>query len=459
MSSEQREARHGFARLVPQLRPTMAVLRLAAPVTAGSLTFTALTLFDTAFLGRLGSVPLAAAGVAGVLFFAMTFPLAGLSIGVQTLVARRFGEGNITKCGQILNAGIVLSLALGIPYVIGAPWFARLVASFSSSDPDVVSSGAVYLHYRFLGAALMLLNFTARGFFAGVGRNSHQLASSILITATNIGLDYLLIFGNHGFPAWGIKGAAVASTIAMGVGTLYFAAVLFLVPKYRRQFAAFRRPLFPTAWFARIVRLSAPVVGQRLVSNGAWSIFFLIVARIGTIELAASNVIRSIYHLTIMVGIGLGTAAAALVGQNLGAGQPRRAEELGWEAVRLAAWAMSILGLLFLIAPDWIFGIYTKDPAVVEAGRLSLRLLGFVQGFAGIALVLTQALQGAGNTRYVMFVEIACVAFYLPTVYILGLRTPLRIVGAWTGEYAYWLLLAAAAAWKFRSGSWKKTIV
>jgi len=459
MSTQKRTGWRAIARPFPRFRLTMAVLRLAAPVTIGSLTFTALTIIDTIFLGQLGSVPLAAAGVAGVLFFAMTFPISGLSIGVQTLVARRFGEGHELQCGQVLKTGIVLSLALGIPYVIGAPWFARLVASFSSGDSDVVSSGAVYLHYRFLGAAFMLLNFTARGFFAGIGRNSHQLISSVLITGTNIVLDYLLIFGNHGFPAWGIKGAAVASSIAMSVGTLYFAIALVALPRYRRRFAALRRPLFFLTWLGPIVRLSLPVFGQRLVSNGAWAIFFLIVARIGTIELAASNVIRSIYHLTIMVGVGMGTAAAALVGQNLGAQKPDRAEELGWEAVKLAAWTMALLGMIFLFAPGWVFRIYTSDPAVIEAGRLSLRLLGFVQGFAGIALVLTQALQGAGNTRYVMFVEIACVACYLPTVYALGLRSSLGMVGAWTGEYAYWLLLAAAVAWKFRSGTWKRIVV
>ena len=459
MQTVERTDRRGFARLLPQLRPTKSVLRLAAPVTAGSLSFTLLTIFDTAFLGRLGAVPLAAAGVTGVIFFAVTFPIAGLSVGLQALVARRFGEGHDTTCGEILNTGVVLSLVLGIPFVIGAPWIARFVASFASADPEVVSSGAIYLHYRFLGAIFMLLNFTARGFFAGVGRTGHQFASSLLITLTNIVLDYLLIFGNHGFPAWGIQGAAVASTIAMGVGTLYFAVVLLVVPRYRVRFAALRRPLLRKSWLAPIARLSAPVFAQRLVSNGAWSIFFLIAARIGTIELAASNVIRSIYNLTVMIGIGLGTAAAALVGQNLGADRPERAEELGWEAVRLASWTMTFLGLIFLLAPDWVFSIYTNDPAVIEAGRLSLRLLGFVQGFAGVALVLTQALQGAGNTRYVMFVEFACVACYLPTVYALGLRTSLGIVGAWTGEYMYWLMMAAAVAWRFRSGAWKRTIV
>jgi len=448
-----------IAKLLPSAALSRDVLRLAAPVTLGTLTFTLLTVVDTAMLGRLGAVPLAASGVAGVLFFAMTFPISGVSIGVQALVARRFGEGHDTRCGEVFNTGALLAIALGLPLVLGAPWIARLFASLSSNDPEVLAASDVYLHYRFLGAVFMMINFTARGFFAGIGRTGHQFVGAVLTTAANILFDYLLIFGHAGFPRLGIQGAAIASTIALGVGAAYYISVLTIGADYRHRFAVLRRPWFSREWLKPIVRLSTPVVLQRLTSNGAWSVFFLIVARIGTVELAASNVIRSIYHLTVMVGVGLGTAAAALVGQNLGAKEPDRAEALGWEAVRLAAWSMAILGLLFLFGPNLVFRIYTSDVTVIDAGRSALRLLGLVQGFAGVALVLTQALQGAGNTRYVMLVEFACVACYLPTVYVLGLRTNLGLVGAWTGEYIYWFLLSAAVVWKFRAGTWKRIVV
>jgi len=448
-----------IARLFPSVSLSREVLRLAAPVTLGTLTFTLLTIVDTAMLGRLGAVPLAAAGVAGVLFFTITFPISGLSIGVQALTARRFGEGNDAQCGQVLNTGVVVSLALGTPLVLGAPWLGRIIASLASDDPQVLAAGAIYLHYRLFGAAFMLLNFTARGFFAGIGKTHHQLTGSVLITAVNLVLDYVLIFGRAGFPEMGIQGAAIASTIATGVGSLYYIAALALLPSCRHRFATFRRPLFASRWFHPIVRLSIPVFTQRLLSHGAWSVFFLIVARIGTLELAASNVIRSIYNLTVMIGVGFGTAAAALVGQNLGSERPDRAEQLAWEAVKLSSWTMMLVGLLFLFAPVWVFQIYTNDPAVIEVGRLPLMAISLVQGFAGIGLVLSQALQGAGNTRYVMFVELLCVACYLPTVYFLGLRTSLGVLGAWTGECIYWILMAAGVAWRFRSGSWKTIVV
>jgi len=418
------------------------------------LTFTLLSVVDTAMLGRLGAAPLAAAGVAGVLFFAVVFPISSMSVGTQTLVARRFGEGHHDLCGQVLNTGLVLCLALGIPLVVAAPWLSQLLSPLSSNDPQVVETGAVYLQYRFLGSPFMLFNFVSRGFFAGIGKTKHQLIGSIFVTVTNILLDYVLIFGKAGFPKLGVQGAAIASSIALGVGSVYYLLVLTFT-MYRVQYGTLCRPWFSARWLRPMLRLSSPILAQRVLSNGAWAIFFIIIAHIGTVESAATNVIRSIYNLSIMIAIGFGIAAGALIGQNLGANNPERAEKLAWEAVKLTTYAMFIIGILFFALPGFVFRIYTTDAVVIAMGRLPLMLLGFVQVFAGFALVLSQSLQGAGNTRYVMLVELVCVTLYLPVVYLLGRHTSLGLVGAWTGEYVYWIVLAIAMVWKFRTGTWK----
>ena len=454
MSDKRRHFRRLWSAVLPHPTLSRDVLRLATPVTLGMLTFTLLSIVDTAMLGRLGAIPLAAAGVAGVLYFAVVFPISSMSVGTQSLVARRFGEGNEAHCGQVLNTGLVLCLAFGIPLVAVAPWLARVIAPLSSNDPQVLEAGAVYLQYRFLGSPFMLFNIVSCGFFAGVGKTKHQLVGSIFVTATNILLDYLLIFGHAGFPELGIQGAAIASSIAVGVGSIYYMIVLAL-PGFRARYGAFRRPWFLSEWFRPMVRLSSPILAQRIVSNGAWAVFFALIARIGTVELAATNVIRSIYHLSIMIAVGFGTASAALIGQHLGAKNPEKAEQLAWESVKLTTYAMIAIGILFLAVPGFVFRIYTADASVIGEGRLPLMLLGFVQAFAGVALVLSLSLQGAGNTRYVMVIEFICVMLYLPTVYVLGLRTSLGLVGAWTGEYLYWIVLSIAMVWKFRTGSWK----
>ena len=438
---------------------TRRVLHLAYPVMLGTLSFTLLSVVDTALLGRLGSVPLAAAGVAGVLFFAVVFPLSSAGVGVQALTARRFGERNEVQCGHILRAGLALALLIGGPLVVAAPWIARFIAPFLSQDPEVVAHGTVYVHYRLFGAGFMFVNWVFRGFFTGIGETRQQMIGSIIVTATNVVLDYLLIFGRGGFPRLGIQGAAIASTIALAVGTVYFVSVS-LAPRYRSRFLTTPSLAAAGRWIRPITRLSLPVAGQRIVSGGSWFIFFAIVARIGTLELAASTLIRSIWSLPIMLGAGLGTAAAALVGQQLGAEKPDQAEQIAWEATKLAAYLMGIVGLLFMLAPTAVILIYTSDPDIIAVGRLPLIVLGIVQPIAGVGLVLQQSLQGAGNTRFVMLVElVVCLLCYIPVAYFLGLRSPLGLMGAWTAEYLYWGVLALFMVWKFRQGAWKQIVV
>lgn len=455
---EHRPRRSPCGVLALSRQRTRRVLDLAVPVVLGMSSLTLLSVVDTIMLGRLGAAPLAASGIAGVLYFAIVYAFSAMRVGVQTLSSRRFGEERSADCGAILSNGVVLSLLVGVPLVVSSPWVAQLSAPVFSSDPEVQRLGTIYMHYRLYGAAFVLVSAVYQGFFAGIGKTRHQMNASVLITATNIVLDYLLIFGRAGLPRLEIQGAAIASTIALGVGTAYL-MIVGALPWYRRTFDT--GPGRPTLRWARpILRLSLPVFAQWALSHSSWFVFFFVVGRIGTDELAATSVIRSIYHLPIMISVGLGTAGSALVGQHLGAGKPHRAEDLGWEAARLAAYAMALVGLLFLAFPSWVFRLYTSDPSVIATGCASLRYLGLVQPFAGIALVLSQALQGAGNTRFVMAIEIlVCLGLYLPIVYVLGLRSPLGLIGAWTAEYVYWTALAATMAWQFRRGTWKSIVV
>ncbi len=435
--------------------PAKRVIGLAYPVVLGSLSTTLLTAVDTIMLGRLGQAPLAASGIAGVLFFALTFALGSLSVGVQTLAARRFGEGRLEQCGEVLRTGLVLSAALGLPLVAAAPWIAKWASPLLSRDLDVARLGSQYLEFRLYGAAFAFFSWTYAAFFAGIGETRQQLRNSILVTLANIVLDYGLIFGRLGLPRMEVAGAALASTIAVATGVVFYLAVT-LTARVRRAYAPYHGKTALTAWLRPIARLSLPVAAQRVMSHGSWFAFFFVASRIGTVELAATNVIRSIYSLTIMLAVGMGTAAQSLVGQSLGAKKPNDASAYAWEATRLAAYAMAAMGLLFVLAPGALLRLYTAEPSVIAAGRGPLFWLGFVQAFAGAALVLSQSLQGAGNTRFVFAVEFCvCVFLYLPTVYFLGLRTPLGLAGAWIGEYVYWTAMALVMALKFRTGSWK----
>lgn len=440
-----------------KLHPTIyrPLLHRAYPISLGMLSFTLLSVVDTAMLGRLGAEPLAAAGISSVGYFAIVFSLTGIGVGVQTLTSRRYGEGKRVQCGEVMGAGLLLALIGGIPITVLGPGLARLISPILSSDLAIVHLGEVYLRYRFFGSAFFLLNWVYRGFYNGLGDTKKQLVYAVLMTGVNIILDYFLIFGHAGFPRMGIQGAAIASTIATAVGTVYLIAVSFRV-RYLVGYQLYRNVTHFARWFGSILRLSVPVIGQRFLSETSFFIFFMIVSRIGTLELAATNVMLSIYHITIMPALGFAVAASTFVGQNLGAGDPEKAEQFAWEGAKLAAYLMGGLGLLFIIIPVPVFMIYTADPQVISVGRLPLMLLGLTQAFGGVAIVLSNSLQGAGNTRFVMVAELfICSMVYLPAAYLFGLRLGGGIVGAWTGEYVYWLFLAVVMSWKFRQGKWK----
>lgn len=448
-----------FSRLSAGISPDLArvrkIIRLAYPVSLGMISITLLNVVDTAMLGRLGSTPLAAAGISGVAYFAIVFSVAGIGIGVQALSARRYGEKELLQCGQVLNAGIILALVTGIPFVLASGRIAELLSPVLSNQKEVAQLGATYLRFRFLGSAFLLLNMVYRGFYNGLGDTKQQLVSAILTTVSNILLDYVLIFGHMGSPKMGITGAAVASTIATGLGSLYLITVS-LPARYRITYGLYSSLTHASRRVRPIIRLSLPVMGQRLISNGAFFVFFSIVARIGTLELAASNIIRSVIGLSIMPAIGIGVAAMTLVGQNLGAKKPNQAEVYAWDAAKLAAYLMAIIGLSFVLFPRAIFMIYTNDPQVIALGKTPLVFLGLTQAFGGVSLVLEQSLQGAGNTRFVMLAEVLAGLFlYLPVAYLLGVRTRLGVTGAWVAELVYWATLAFLTAAKFRTGTWK----
>lgn len=432
------------------------LIRRAVPVSLGMLSFTLLSVVDTAMLGRLGAAQLAAAGIASTAYFAIVFSLAGIGVGVQTLTARRFGEMDLVKCGEVCRAGLAIALGLGIPLVVVAGPLAGLLAPIFSDDPEIVRMSNIYLNYRLLGALFFLVNWSYRGFYNGLGDTTKQLLYAVVTTVTNIVLDYMLIFGHAGFPKMGIGGAAIASSIALGAGTVYLVTASWQY-RYRHHCELYRRIPQLYRWIGPIVRLSMPVVGQRFTSEASFFLFFMIVSRIGTLEMAATSVISSIYHLTIMPAIGIAVATTTFLGQHLGAGRPDEAERYAWEGTKITVYLLCGLGLLFILIPGPVFSIYTSEDDVTSVGRLPLMLLGLTQGFAGIAIVLSNSLQGAGNTRFVMLAELfICGGIYLPIAYLLGLKFGGGILGAWSGEYVYWLSLALATAWKFRQGTWKE---
>ena len=431
------------------------VWKLAGPVVVGMISQTLMNVVDTAMVGRLGPVALAATGLGGLLSWLVLGTFGGLSIGVQTVTSRRFGEGNHREAGKVLDNGIVIALIAGVVCTLFISFGMSKLFRFFSDDRAVVAAGSGYIYYRLLSGLPFLVNSTHRGFFNGIGKTKLPMRVVIVANIFNVFLNYLLIFGKFGFPRMEASGAGLATTLATVIGLIYF--ILIALKSHRReQFGYYRIANIDMNVCRGITRLATPSGLQVAFSMTGYAAFNAIIARIGTVELASTNVCITIWSLAFLPGVGIGVAAAALIGQKLGEGRPDKAAEYGWESARLGILVMGILGIMFLTIPEQIFRIFTDDIAVITTGKIPLRILGMIQIFDATGMVMSQALQGAGMNRWVLFAEIATNwGFFIPGTLIVVFGFGLGLNAAWMVLGFYLIIFSFTVTLKFAGGKWK----
>lgn len=430
------------------------ILALAAPVILANLSQTLMGLVDTLMVGQLGSAPLAAVGVATLLFSAAATPLKALDVAVQSMTAYRVGARRDGEVGQVLGTGgavvLVLGLgvtALGLLYPEG--WM-RLV----STSPEVRALGADYLVWRALGAVPFMLVFQIRSAFDGIGWTRYGMAVGIVMNGVNAVLNWVLIFGRLGAPALGVQGAALASTLSSVLAFLVL-SLLLLRPTVRRRFRFVAADNLRRDLLRPMLRMAWPAAVQSLGALLAVLVFFTILGRISTVAVAAGNVVFRIAALSFMPGFGMGAAVQTLVAQSLGRGDVTGARRAGWGGVLLAVAIMGAFGLVFLVWPDRLMRLFAKDAELIAAGTPILRMMGLVQVFDAVGLTLAGALRGAGATRPVMVTDVLTAwFFFLPAAWLFGVRMDGGLTGAWIGVVLWFFLYAVGMVAWFQRGDW-----
>lgn len=446
-------------RILPKRDLSSEVWKLAGPVVVGMISQTLLNVVDTAMVGRLGAVALGAAGLGGVLAWMVLGSCGALNVGTQAVAARRFGEERFKAAGQVLDNSLALAVVIGgVITLFFAPGM-REIFSLFSNDPAVIAEGRGYIFYRLLGGLPLMLIMAHRGFFNGIGKTQLHMRVAIVINTTNILLNYMFIFGNFGAPRMETPGAGLASALATTIGSLYFLSI-GVKSRWKNKFDIYNMENLDKAVAWNIMRLTIPSGIQALLAMLGFSVFTALVARIGTVELAATNVCITVMSLAFLPGFGVGLAGASLVGQKLGAGKPDEAEIYGWESGRLGMILMGLIGISFIVIPSLIISIFTDDPAVIKAGIIPLRMMGLVQIFDALGMVFSQALQGAGLNRWVMIVEVGVNwGLFIPGTILLAFVLDWGLVGAWIALGVYLVVFGIIVTVKFASGSWKTSKV
>ena len=422
------------------------IMSLALPIIGGMVSQNVLNLVDTAMVSRLdnSNAALAAVGYGGFMLFVAQAIILGLSTGVQASASRRKGQGRLNETGHFLNAALII-------IVICAPLLAWLVISFApvvypwvNSDPAVIEQGVPYLQIRAMGILFVAMNFSFRGFWNAVDLTRLYMSTLISMHVVNIVLNYILIFGNFGAPAMGVEGAAIASATAMGCGSLVYC--LFGL-RYARDLG-FLAALPPRADVKRLVQLSLPSGLQQQFFAAGFLATFWIIGQVGTAEVAAANVLINMMLVALLPGMGLGLAAATLVGQALGRGDADDASRWAWDVVKVALITMGLLGLPMVLAPRAVVSaIYTLEPETLNIIEWPLRLVGASMLFEAIAAVLQSSLLGAGDSRRVMLVAVTHQwLLFLPLAYLAGPVMGGGLTVIWLLQCGYRAILAGIYA-------------
>jgi putative MATE family efflux protein len=295
------------------------------------------------------------------------------------------------------------------------------------------------------------MNFAFRGYWNGVDRSTVYLRTIVSMHVCNIVLNYLLIFGKAGFPELGVTGAGVASAISFGVGT-----ILYLVQGSRLARAAgFLRRLPDRSTMVSMLRLSIPSGTQQFFFAAGMTVFFWIIGRIGTAEMAVSNVLVTLLLVVILPGLGFGLAATSFVSQALGRRDVEEAAAWPWDVAKMAALLVGAISMVGLIAPDLILQLFLHEPHTLALARLPLRVLAATMAFDTVGTVLMHSLLGAGDNRRVMTVAIGLQwGLFLPVAYLVGPTLGWGLDAVWIAQVAYRALLTTAFIVMWRGRRW-----
>lgn len=431
-----------------------AIVLLSIPMILEMAMESLFAIVDAFFVAKIGVEAVATVGLTESVLTLVYSIAIGLSAAATAMVARRVGEGDreaAAKAGaQVILIALVMSALIAVPGYIFAEDILRLMAH----DESVSATGHQFTRLMLTANLPILLLWMLNGIFRGAGDAATAMRALWIANAVNIVLCPLFIFGIGPFPELGVLGSGVATTIGRSTGVVYQLWNLFQVGKIVRLRLAMLRPKWDI--IGTLLKLSAGSTGQYLIASASWIFMISILGQIGKEVTAGYTIAIRIVIFALLPAWGMANAAATLVGQNLGAGHPERAEKSAWRAGFFNMVFLAFVGLFCLIAAPFLIRLFTQEPEAVHAGSLALRILAGGYVFYGWGMILSQAINGAGDTRTPTILNF--IFFWL-------VETPLAALLAlyldWGQTGVYWSIviaesgMAVAAMWVFRRGKWK----
>lgn len=427
---------------------------LAIPMMLEMLMESIFAVVDIAFVSRLGTDAIASVGITEALVTVLYAIAVGLGLAVTAMVSRRIGANEKDAAARVTGQAIWISAVLSVLIGIAGVIFAEDMLRLMGATDNVIDTGKGFAAVLLGGSATITYLFVLNAAYRGAGDAAIALRSLWLANGLNLVLDPCLIFGLGPFPEMGVTGAAVATTIGRGIGVVYQLWYLF-DGRGRLEFHLKHLKFVPGV-ASRMLFISIGGIGQFLISTSSWIIVMRIVAFHGSAAIAAYTVALRLLEFVWLPAWGLGNAAATLVGQNLGAGEPARAERSGWHAARYNTIFMVVICMLFLVFAPVISRMFSNDPEVIHHATNCLRIMGLGLPLAAIGMIIAQALNGAGDTTTPTLMNLAC--FWLtqiPLAYYLAEIVAMGPNGVFIAMVVAEVLLTIFSIVVFRRGAWK----
>lgn len=434
------------------------ILSVAVPLMVSSFIQSIVLITDAAFLSRYSTLAFDAVGNAGLIYITVYMALAGMGDGSQILIARRIGQENTNAIGRIFGSSIVSNFMIAFVLFLIIQFVMPDLLNYYSKHKDLAHLQVEFIHIRGFALFFAMITLSIQAFFLAIGKTWVVLIAALITASSNILLDYVLIFGEWGFPSLGLKGAAWANTIADACGMLFL--VIFLIfSKERKKLKLFAHFSINLPSLKELFKIGSPIMFQGIIALATWTIFFTWIEQIGKFELTVSQNIRAIYFLAFVPIWGFAGTTKTYISQYLGKGD---LDSLKIIQRRIQLMTVISLFIFFhgaLFYPKQLIGFINPAEQYIDKSAEIMRFIAGSIMMYGLFSVYFQTINGSGNTMVSFTIEAICVAVYTLTGYLLIKVFQVDIFWIWSVEYVYFGCMGLLSILYLRFFDWKKKIV
>ena len=435
-----------------------AVFMLSIPMILEMLMESIFALVDIIYVSRVSVNAVATIGLTESVVTLVYAVAIGLSMAATAVVARRVGEKDIKGANQAAVQVIFLGVFVAIMVSVIGILYPKEILGLMGAEPDLIAEGYGYTQILLGGNMTIMLLFLINAIFRGAGDASIAMWTLVLSNGLNIILDPIFIFGFGPVPAYGVEGAAIATTIGRGTAVVFQLGILFY--GWGKIKIAAKDLVLRTAIMFNLIKVSLGGIGQFLIGTSSWVFLMRIMSEFGSEVLAGYTIAIRVMMFTFMPSWGMSNAAATLVGQNLGAGKPDRAEKSVWITGKYNAIFMVIVSLVYLIFAHEILEWFSPEAEVIRYGALCLQVIAAGYVFYAYGMVVIQSFNGAGDTKTPTYINFVCFwLFQLPFAYLLAVTLAIGPLGVFLAIVLAEAMIAIVGIVLFRKGKWKKVKV